>query len=568
MKKLFSLLFICICALSMAQAQQKPQFAWAKDIGSTSDDIGYDIAVDNNGNSYTIGAFEGTVDFDQGTGIANLTSKGLKDICITKLNSAGNFIWAKQIGSFSADNGYSIWLDGTGNIYAGGNFSGTVDFDPGAGTTNLSSAGGMDMFILKLDVNGQFKWARSMGNASNQGGLKITTDPDGNVCIAGGFDGSLDFDPGAGTCVLNATEFDIFVAKLDADGDFIWARKMGGIWSDGASSITTDASGNIYTTGSFLDKVDFDPGAGTYYLNCDKESDVFILKLDAAGNFGWARSLSGKSFDGGCSIAIDGNGDIYIGGQFSVEVDFDPDTSSTFFMTGAGQIDLFVLKLDAGGNFIWARNMGGLGWDLGRDIALDNSGNVYFTGSFQGVVDFDPDPSTTFNLNSGSWNAIYILKLDNSGNFVWAQKMGSAVIQTEHYGRSIALDGSGNIYVTGTLQASVDFDPGPKTFNLQSGGGTDIFICKLYKDSISNIPSLQNIGLQPNPTSGKLNIVVSNPTSDNRIELYNSLGVLILTKTDLSTYNTIELGDEANGLYWVRVMSADEVVSTMTIIKQ
>jgi len=141
---------------------------WAKSMGGTNLEESVSIAVDDSGNIYTTGYFQGTTDFDPGLGTFNLTSAGVQDIFISKLDASGNFVWAKSIGEISTDIGYSIAIDVSGNVYTAGYFYGTADFDPGAGTFNLTSAGGQDIFISKLDASGNFVWAKSMGGISTE----------------------------------------------------------------------------------------------------------------------------------------------------------------------------------------------------------------------------------------------------------------------------------------------------------------------------------------------------------------------------------------------------------------
>ena len=227
MKRLLLIIAICISTLSFGQ---QADFEWAKAFGSSNFDKGNSITVDASGNVYTTGLFSGTVDFDPGAGLFNLTSAGGgTDVFIQKLDASGNFIWAKTFGGTSTDHGNSITVDVFGNVYTAGFFSDTVDFDPGAGLFNLASAGNHDIFIQKLDASGNFIWAKAFGSTSTDFGLSITVDASGNVYATGYFKGTVDFDPGAGTFYLNSAggSGDFFIQKLDASGNFIWAKAFG-----------------------------------------------------------------------------------------------------------------------------------------------------------------------------------------------------------------------------------------------------------------------------------------------------------------------------------------------------
>ncbi len=452
---------------------------WAKSMGGTSNDFGVSIDIDDSGNSYITGSFNGTVDFDPGVGTNNLTSAGGVDIFVAKFDVSGNFVWAKAMGSMSDDYGYSIAVDASGNVYLTGDFMGTADFDPGVSTFNLTSAGNKDIFISKLDASGNFLWAKALGGAGDDSGNSIAIDASGNVHTTGFFNSTADFDPGVGTYNLTIAwggGKDIFVSKLDAFGDFVWAKALGGVGDDTGYSIAVDASGNVHTTGSYQSTADFDPGVGTYDLTCTGQ-DIFISKLDASGNFVWAKtigSIGSLSDDSGNSIAVDASGNVYTIGYFMNGGDFDPG-AGTFGLQSNGSQDIFISKLDASGNFLWAKSMGGTSNDFGESIAVDALGNVYTTGRFAFTADFDPGVSTYNLVGSGSMDA-FTSKLDASGNFVWARKTGGS---GNDQGRAIRVDASGNIYTTGFFSNTVDFDPNAGTFNLTSAGSFDIFVMKL-----------------------------------------------------------------------------------------
>jgi hypothetical protein len=454
-------------------------FVWAKSVGGTraEGDVGYGIAVDSAGNVYITGYFWGTVDFDPGAGTYNLTSAGESDIFVLKLDSSGNFVWVRSMGGTDTDRGYGIAVDSAGDVYTTGAFQGTVDFDPGAGTYNLTSAGRWDIFVSKLDSSGNFVWARSMGGTDHDGGRGIAVDSADNVYTTGFFQDTVDFDPGPGTYDLtSAGTSDIFVSKLNAGGNFVWARSMGGTSSDGASALALDSAGNVYTTGEFWGTADFDPGAGTYNLTLAGDRDIFVSKLDSSGGCVWAKSIGGTERDVGTGIAVDSADNVYTAGRFEGTVDFDPG-AGRYNLTSARYYDTFVSKLDSSGDFVWAKRMGGTESDVGRGIAVDSAGNVYTTGEFRGTVDFDPGPGT-YNLTSAGSAEIFVSKLDSSGNFVWAKSMGGT---SSDKGYGIAVDSAANVYTTGYFWETVDFDPGAGTCNLTSAGSADIFVSKLER---------------------------------------------------------------------------------------
>ena len=493
---------------------QSPNWLWAKAMGGTSYEYCHSIATDASGNVYTTGRFNGTVDFDPGAGVFNLTSAGNDHaMFISKLDSSGNFVWAKAIGGSGAfGEGFSIANDrpGNGDVYTTGVFSGTVDFDPGTGVFNLTSAGFGDIFVSKLDSAGNFVWAKAMGGPTFDGGRSIAIDPAGNgdLYTTGFFSDTVDFDPGPGTFNLtsaSAAYSDIFISKLDSSGNFVWAKAMGGTDEEAGNSISIDSagSGDVYTFGDFGGTADFDPGVGVFNLTSAGSSDVFISKLDSSGNFVWAKAMGGPSAQWCASIAIDpaGSGDVYTAGSFWGTADFDPDTSvgNVFNLTSPSVYsDIFISKLDSSGNFVWAKRIGGTDEDKAFSIVVDpaGSGDVYTTGHFYATTDFDPGAGV-FNLTAAGHQDIFISKLDGSGNFVWAKAVGG---NNSDLGISITLDASNNVLVTGFFHSS-SFSIGSTT--LTNVGNSDLYIAKLDNGIMTGNNEIANfvkgVLLFPNP---------------------------------------------------------------------
>ena len=450
-------------------------YGYAVDMGGTGIDLAYGIAVDSSDNVYTTGRFQGTADFDPGPGIFNLSSAGVWDIFVSKLDSAGNFVWAKSMGGTDFAEGRGIAVDASGNVYTTGHFHATVDFDPGPGTFNLT----WGIFVQKLDSAGNFVWAKDLGGTSFDEGYGIAVDASDNVYITGIFAGTADFDPGPGIFNLSSAGLnDVFISKLDSAGDFVWAKAMGDASDDWGYGIAVDASGNVYSTGFFAETADFDPGQGIANLSSAGGQDIFVSKLDSSGEFVWAQAMGGNSLDTGRGIALDASGNVYTIGSFEGTADFDPGEGAAS-LGSAGGSDIFLSKLDSAGNFVWAKAMGGTGDDRGLGIALDATGSVHTTGRFQGTADFDPGTGTASLTSAGGTNGdIFVSKLDSTGNFVWAKAMGGT---SDDWGLGIVLDATGNVYTTGRFQSTANFDPGAGTASLASAGSFDIFVSKLAR---------------------------------------------------------------------------------------
>jgi hypothetical protein len=385
------------------------ELKWAISLGSTGADQGIGIALDSANDIIIGGIFTNTVDFNPGTGVANLTSKGGDDFFVLKMDTASNYIWAVSTGGTNNDWINSICTDNSGNIYAAGQFTGTVDFNPGTGTNNTTSKGQWDIFILKLASDGSYTWHKTIGGTSNDIAWRIVTDSSKNVFINGTFQGTVDFDPNSG--ISNFTSnggSDIFTLKLDSTGNFKWNNKVGGTGNDEARGIVVDNTGYLYSSGIFLNTVDFNPGTASYNLTSKGSGDIFIQKIDTAGNFIWVKSFGNTGSDGAYDVSMDTALNILVAGFFANTVNFDQGITN-YSVTSKGGVDVFALKLDSNSNFMWVKSFGGTGNDCAWcvvDIDFDNS---VVAGTFEGVADFNPG-SNIYNLTSKGGSDCFIVK--------------------------------------------------------------------------------------------------------------------------------------------------------------
>lgn len=413
--------------------------------------------------------------------------KYLMAISIALLSSLGlkaqneTFEWAGAIGGGSYDFGADIATDASGNVYSIGSVQGlAIDLDPGPLPFFVTGNGGYDTYILKVDANGYFLWAKTFGGTQNDVGLSLALDASGNIYIAGHFFGSTDFDPGAGVTTLTSNgDRDVFILKLDSDGEFLWAHSYGAAEDDYGYALALDDNGNVFITGKFEGTIDFDPGVGVNDLTSNGNEDSFIQKLDSDGNFLWARSFGGSSNDNGLGISIDAGGNVYTTGKFVGTVDFDPGVGTLDLSTGGTSFDIYIQKLDTDGNLLWAKVMGATNWDIGNAIVTDANGYVYTTGYFHFTVDFDPGAGTA-NLTASGEADVFVQKLDANGDFVWARSMGSSA--GDSYGLTIDIDANGNVYTAGEFRGTVDFDPGAGIAYHSSNGLSDIYYQKLDTD--------------------------------------------------------------------------------------
>lgn len=552
----------------------QPGFVWAKQIGGTSPyvNIGGSITTDRNGNVYTTGCFGGTTDFDPGPGVYNLTAAGWYDIFVSKMDSSGNFIWAKSMGGPASDFdiGYAIAVDSSGSVYTTGIFNGIADFDPGTGVYDLTANSTSTLFISKLDPSGNFVWAvhfpstpSCTGTYCSTAGYGIAIDKSNNVITTGYFYGTVDFDPGIGTYNLNSADGLVFIYKLNSAGNFVWAKQIDG--ENGfENSIAVDLQGNIYTTGCYDGSMaDFDPGTGVYNLTSSGFTDIYVNKLDSNGNFIWAKSMGGSYYDSGNSIAVDNNYNVYVAGHFHLTADFDPGINTFTMSAGPQYADAFVCKLNSLGSFVWAKQMGGSD-DDGAWSMIINEKEITVAGTYNDTADFDPGTGV-FNLISQINSKVFVDKLDTSGNFLCAGNLGG------NYIGSLAASQTDAFYATGYFSDSVDFDPGPGIYNL-STSNSDAFISKLNSCSLISsdreIPGKTEVAVYPNPTTGLLTVSLTRNAFGAKIYVYDLLGNCICKKDLQNEITTvIDLGAQAKGIYILETSSKDQIFRKKIIIQ-
>ena len=476
------MLFLSLLMSSSLVFGQGASLGWAGSMGGNLDDAANDVATDVSGNVYTVGSFKNTVDFNPGAGVYNLTSNGSNDIYIQKLDASGNFIWAKNIGAAGNDAALAIDIDLNGNLLITGHFAHTVDFDPGVGVSNLTYNGTVDIFILKLDANGAFIWAKAIGANLHEVANTISTDQSGSVYLSGFYLNTVDFDPGVGTSNLtsNGGE-DIFILKLDVNGNYVWAKSIGGTGNDEGNSIVADQSGNILVTGYFSNTADFDVGAGIFNMTSAGGRDIFVLKLDLNGNYNWARRMGSTGNDSGNAITVDVFGDVYTTGYFSGTVDFDPNAGTYNLTSNNGSADIFIQKLTIKSTFKAVQSMGGTGDDQGISISTNAVGDVYTTGSFENTVDFNPYQGVHY-LTSNGLNDIFVQKMNKNGHYLWSFAIGGTYYDNVN---AITTNSNCDFYIAGKFYNPLDADPGAGTTTLTSNGSTDAFIIRYNEGQIA-----------------------------------------------------------------------------------
>lgn len=448
-------------------------FAWARGMGGPEYDGVNGMALDDSSNIYITGYFRGVMDFDPGPGVFELNAGDKDDRFVAKLDNAGNLLWAVALHDVDGYISSAIALDGVGNVYTTGEFSGTADFDPGPGIFELTGQNSTT-FVWKLDTYGHFLWAKAFVGPAYNGRVSIAVDGEGNVYTTGEFCASTDFDPGPEVFELAAVVSPevTFVSKLNTDGQFVWAKALHGTCIHGeAKDIAVDDAGYVYTTGAFGETMDFDPGPEVFALRATGLLGTYVSTLDKDGNFVRAVEF-GEGH--GQTVTVDGAGNLYTLGMFRGTVDFDPGPA-TFTLTAVDSWDdIFLSKMDRKGNCVWAIKLGGGGEVEALDFAVDASNNLYLTGSFnRGSADFDPGPETA-ELTPPLWGTeTFIVKLDFVARLVWLKRL------KVNGGQCIAVDRMEHTYTAGEC-FGLDMDTERGDFSLRSAGGEDVAIVKLY----------------------------------------------------------------------------------------
>lgn len=469
------LLFLSLAGpwITSSLSAQRPQ--WAFSFGSTQYERAYGIEVDPAGNVYICGAFDDEVDMDPDpVGEAILSDEGNGDVYLAKYSNAGVYLWSFRLGNYFHDLGSDIAVDADGNVYLTGYFRVTVDFDPGPAEAILSPMSERDVFVAKYDTDGNYLWAMNHaygGNVERYPALGL--DPQGNVLVTGEFFGSPDFDPGPGTGIITSNgNQDIFLAKYTADGDFLWARGMGGAEYDRGMDVTADSEGNIYVTGMFRGTMS---GSGTS-LTANGGWDSFLAKFDPQGTHLWSFRMGGGGTqypdedECGMDLAVDLNDDVYVVGYYTGGPDFDPGPGEAFLPLG-GETNGYLAKYDADGAHLWSIGLADIGQGRCNAVAVDPAGQVYITGTIDGVVDVDPGPGEAILVG---WDH-FVAKYTGNGEHIWSYDAGDTAYDG---GWGIAVDDSANVYTTGVFWGTIDLDPDTGSLELVSEGGRDIFVAK------------------------------------------------------------------------------------------
>jgi len=311
----------------IAKYDKNGNVLWAKSIGGRGTDKGTGIVVDKDGNSYIAGHFTGSVKF----GRKWLKSRGKSDIFLVKLDKKGKVSWAKKAGGKKNDYNFDIGIDALANVYITGSFEKTAKFEK----KNIKSKGLEDIYLAKYNTEGKLIFVFNGGGDDRDMGYGIDIDEKGDVYLTGGMSGIVDI---AGMPLTSSGSFDIFIVKLDKNGEGIWATKAGGPGIDIAYGICTDKKGNAFITGGFDGSAAF----GKDTLNSIGETDVFVTKFGNDGTCLWSINAGDSKTDIGYGIDIGTDNRLSVIGYFSGSITFGSESLSSSTQS------MFIVCIDDG----------------------------------------------------------------------------------------------------------------------------------------------------------------------------------------------------------------------------
>ena len=552
-------------------------------IGGNGDETGWSVATDVSGNVFVAGSAGGNVDFDPGTGTANLNVSG--GGFLAKYNADGTFAWVRNCGAAR-----SLTVDDTGSAYVAGSYAGTLNIT-GIDRVNGSNVpysslslksykgGGSNALVIKFGSTGVVADAWQFGGSSSTASASATSvaidTANGGVYVAGAFVGTVDFNPDpASTAVFNQTSAgsnDAFVVKLNSLGSFGWAKRAGSTGNDSISGIASAADGSVYATGEFEGSASFFDFVTISSLG---GRDGFVAGLSSVGTVNWVKSMGGGAqYDRGNGISVIGS-NLYVTGGFNGGTSSSNNAVgfNNEILTSNGLQDGFLSSLNTvDGTSQWTKVFGGVDNDLTRSPAIDPvTGDIYITGYFAGASTIDFDPGAGQYLLTSTGQNGYVVKIHGDGSFGgWATQLKGAGGSSGSNSMSAVWDPSSNtVFATGsfsgTLVASTIGGPsGPTLTSINSRNG-DVFVVKLAGGTGLPPSPLNAAASAPIAVSDSLSLSQVSPIFEAALAKWQATGADISTLRSadirvanlggsllgLASGNTITLDDDAAGWGW------------------
>ena len=560
MKKTITIL-AAILLISLNTFSQSPPWAWATSDYGSNNDYGHHVATDATGDVYLAGSFTSAT-LHCGTVTLTNDSSGSSDMYIAKYNASGTIQWAHNAGGTKNEVANSVAVDAAGNVYVAGYFeSDTITFGAFTlinDTTNFSN----DIFLVKYDANGTIIWAKSAGGSKDDYANSVTADPFGNVYLAGWFlSSSIVFGTNTLTNISGNYD-DLFLTKYDSSGNVIWARSNGGTFaSDWATSVNTDASGNIYLAGNFGSHTITFGSTTLTNSNNTGSADIFLSKYDSSGNVIWAKSAGGTSPDVLNSSSTDASGNTYVTGYFQSSVM----TFGSDIINNSGADNIFLARYDSSGNVLWAEGAGGASDDEGNSVYADQFGNVYIAGYYTSPNCLFASDTLT---NAGIYQKLFLVKYDTIGNVLWVKT--SAGTNNDN-ANSVTVDVLGDVYITGAFKGN-GLNFGMITLLNLSPTTYDAFLAKI--DAVTGIeeyPQNNNVILvYPNPANTTITIQhIVIPTKEESLFITDIMGREVYHQPiNNSNQTNIDISNWSNGVYFYQIRSDKETLRGKFVVEK
>ncbi len=431
--------------------------------GSASADYGYDIFVDGNGNKYITGKYKSTIDFGQGVSITPINNY---DAFVAKYDVDNNIQWAKSIGGNITDEGNAVTVDGNGDVIVAGVFFSSINF----GTDTLFSAGNIDIFVVKFDSDGNYIWMKHGYTENQEKPSDIQVDSQGNYILLGYYDVNdsltLPFNFEGLELTTSKGERDVFVIKMDSDGNPLWGVTGGGADNDYPGGLVIDENDNIYFNGNY-DNVEATFGT-TVLPNNDNGYELFLAKVSSSGSYEWAVSANGPGDDKGFAIDYIDMGDVE-GGVVLVAGSFRDSLFTSINdepLISVGGNDIYVLVYSDAGGFLNRFAFGGDADDEAKavNIIQGTMGDYYVSGITKS--DLITPNDTLYNYGKRD---VFVMRME-AENIIWAKNYGGS---SDDYLNASVIDATGTVYFGGNFKSSTgEFNP----FSLTSKGNYDFWL--------------------------------------------------------------------------------------------
>ncbi len=398
----------------IAKYNANNSLAWAKRAGGPSLEGSNGAATAADGSAVITGYFYGTAIFGAGEpGETSITAQN-SDIFVARYNPDGTLAWAKRAGGPSFHEGRAVAIASDGSALVTGTFLASARFGIGEpGETLLTSAGALDIFVAKYNLDGTLAWAKSAGGTTSDYGRGISITSNDSAIISGDFQGTAVFGLGetGETSLISAGGSDIFLARYNAAGTFVGARRAGGSSDDHSNGVAVAPDNTINLIGDFQGTAIFGLGeAGETSLTSAGAMDAFVAKYNANGTVAWAKRGGGSSSDVGRGISVVSDGSATVTGDFQATAIFGLGEGGETALVSAGGSDIFVIRYNPDGTLAWAKRAGGPLSDVGRGLSVASDGSTNVTGDFQGKSIFGPGEPVETSLTSAAGTDLFVAK--------------------------------------------------------------------------------------------------------------------------------------------------------------